>query len=336
MQKSSLINSRTVHLEETAVPEPGPGEVRVRLIMTGICGSDVHLFLKGRSLNDPLTIGHEGLGIIDKTGSNVDPKRAGERVVIEPNIPCMSCPECLSGHGNICRNKRIIGVTEAGCLAEYVIAPAGFTWKIPETISETDAVTIEPTAVALAALNRSRSRPGDTILVIGLGAIGLLITHIAIKLGYRVLVTEISDSKVEIATKMGAIALHVSGNIPEDQIAQTCQEEGVKTVFECAGSDVTATMAIQLAPRGAEVMLLGLSEKPASFIPMELTKKGIQINTSIIYDHPSDYERTIRMVQNGVIHPGFIVSRYYSLQNVEQALNEASKGKESKIVIKIL
>jgi L-iditol 2-dehydrogenase len=136
---------------------------------------------------------------------------------------------------------------------------------------------------------------------------------------------------------MGAVPLNVNnanGNA-EDQMAQACHEAGVKTVFECAGSDVTASLAIKSAPRGAEVMLLGLSEKPASFIPMELTKKGIQINTSIIYDHPSDYERTIRMVQHGVIHPGFIVSRYYSLQKVQQALNEASEGKESKIVIKI-
>ncbi|MBN2480980.1 MAG: alcohol dehydrogenase catalytic domain-containing protein [Bacteroidales bacterium] len=335
MLRATLVKSGSIRLEETLNPEPGRGEVRVRLAMTGICGSDVHLFHKGRPEHDPLTIGHEGLGRIDKTGPDVNPGRTGERIVIEPNIPCMTCPECLSGRGNICRNKRIIGVTENGCLAEYVIVPDSFAWSIPDSISDTDAVTIEPAAVALSAINRSGASPGDTILVIGLGAIGLLITHIALAFGYRVLVVEISENKTKIAVDMGAIPVGKGLNHEEvaERICQTCQEESVKSVFECAGSGKTASMAIKVAPRGSEVILLGLSDKPASFIPMDLAKKGILVSTSLIYDHPSGYEKTIFLVQQGIIHPGFIVSRYFSLKESQKALEEASKGKESKIVI---
>lgn len=207
MLQAKIIFPNDIRLEEVEIPEPGRGEVRVRLIMTGICGSDVHLFHKGRSADDTLTIGHEGLGFIDKTGEGVNPERKGERVVIEPNIPCKDCPECRGGRGNICRNKRIIGVTENGCLSEYVIVPDEFSWKLPKDVKDSDGVAIEPAAVAVSALKRSVAEPGDTILIIGLGAIGLLITHVAVAVGYKVLVTEPVESKMKVATDMGAIPI---------------------------------------------------------------------------------------------------------------------------------
>ncbi len=327
MLRTVLTTPRTIRLEETAIPEPAEGDVIVKLYMTGICGSDVHFFKTGRPADSPLTIGHEGLGTIFRAGPGVDASREGQRVVIEPNIPCNICPECRSGRGNICRNKRIIGVTENGCFAEYVKVPSGFAHPLPDSITDRDAVAIEPAAVALAALFRSKARPGDPILVIGLGAIGMLVTHIATALGYRVFVTEPVEHKLEKALEMGAFAV--------DHPAAGCREEGISTIFECAGAENTATLAIESCPRGGEVILLGLSDKAAVFNPMDLTKKGIQLVPSIIYDHPDDFRRVIELTQKGIIQPGCIVSRTFRLASLQEAMETAVTGTETKIVVQI-
>jgi L-iditol 2-dehydrogenase len=217
---------RVKHLDK---PEPKVGEVSIKLSKVGICGSDVHLFKGHRILDKPTIIGHEGLGYIDKIGEGVEDKKVGDRVVIEPNTPCRNCRHCMAGYGNICINKRVIGLNEAGAFAEYITIPADFAWQVPDTISDEDAVCIEPTAVAVHALFSSKVKPGDTIAVIGLGAIGLLLTHLALCLGYRVFVTEPNQTKVKMVTDLGAVPIILTGNAE--------QQAGIlSTVWMCRSS----------------------------------------------------------------------------------------------------
>jgi L-iditol 2-dehydrogenase len=337
MLRTLLTEPFKIQLASSPVPEPGAGEVLIRLTMVGICGSDIHMFKNGHTVDGPLTIGHEGIGIIEKAGKGVSPERVGERVVIEPNIPCFNCPECRSGRGNICRNKRIIGVREPGCFAEYIVIPDGFAHSVPDIIDDIDAAAIEPAAVALAALNRSNAKPGDTIAVIGLGSIGMLLTHIALSFGYKVLISELNQSKLRVAAEMGATLVKMGGNTDgsfKDPV-KVFEEEEVVTVFECAGSEKTAAMAIEAAPRGAEIILLGLSEMGATFNPRLISRKGNNIIPSLIYDHPVDFKRCIRLVEYGKIKPGIIVSRFFPLEQLQDALSEALKGNDIKIVITI-
>jgi threonine dehydrogenase-like Zn-dependent dehydrogenase len=295
------------------------------------------MYLNGHRMEGPLTIGHEGMGIIESVGEGVSGKRTGERVVIEPNIPCQNCPECWKGKGNVCRNKRIIGVNETGCFAEYISLPGAFVHALPDSVSDEDAVTMEPAVVALSALNRSNSKPGDTIGVIGLGTIGMLLTHIALNLGYRVMVTELVQSKIDKAVQMGAVFVK-GGASPEETsgiLESTFQKEDITTLFECAGSERSATLAIETAPRGADVILTGLSEEPATFKSRMLSRKGNRIIPSLIYDHPFDFKRGIRLAERGLIHPGRVISKYFALQDLQEALEEAGKGREGKMVIRI-
>lgn len=328
MLQTLLLEPHKIVFTETEIPEPREGEVLIRLRMAGVCGSDVHMFKNGHSSDGPLTIGHEGIGVIVKTGKGIPEERVGERVVIEPNIPCLRCPECRKGRGNICRNKRKIGVSEHGCFAEYLVLPAEFAHPLPESIADQDAVAIEPTVVALSALKRSNLNPGECVAVIGLGAIGMLLSHVALSFGYRVLVTDYVQSKIKMAEGMGAE--YISGDLET-----AFREAGVRAVFECAGSGKSATEAIKAAPRGADVIVLGLSEDPASFSPRLLSQKGNSIIPSLIYDHPEDFQRCIYLVEKGIIKPGFVVTRYYSLKELPEALSEAMTGQEGKIVIRI-
>ncbi|MBO0948051.1 zinc-dependent alcohol dehydrogenase [Fibrella forsythiae] len=337
MKAAFLQSPNQIQLLDRPLPEPGAGEVRVKLRKVGICGSDVHLFLGHRLLDKPTIIGHEGLGQLDKLGAGVTGRSVGERVVIEPNIPCRQCQYCWSGRSNICVNKRVIGVNEAGCFAEYIVLPADFCWHVPDSVSDADAVTVEPMAVALHALLGSSAKPGDTIAVIGLGAIGLLLTHLALSLGYRVFVTELNAAKRQLAETMGAVAVSPSGPPVDQQIAvaDAWLANNVCAVFECAGTAATASLATAAVPRGAEVVLVGLSTKEATFTPLKIAREGIHIVPSIVYDHPADFRRTIQLIASRVIRPSFVISSQMELDNLQQALEIAALGDETKILITI-
>ncbi len=313
------------------MPEPALGEVRIRLAKVGICGSDVHLFLGHRLLSRPTVIGHEGYGFIDKLGEGVANRSVGERVVIEPNIPCMRCRFCLQGRGTICPNKRVVGLTEAGCFADYICLPAAFCWPVPDEVSEQDAVCTEPMAVAVHALSLSSARSGDTIAIVGLGAIGLLLSHLALRLGYRVLVSELSEAKRRKAVGEGAIA--AQGDAPTLHAIWEAHE--VVAVFECAGSAGAASLVTAAAPRGSEIVLIGLSEQHATFTPLRMAREGISIIPSIIYQHPTDFRRTIDLIQRQVVTPSTIISGYYPLAQLQTAFEQAVTGNESKLIIEL-
>jgi L-iditol 2-dehydrogenase len=335
MKAAILTEPGKFSMQDISKPEPAPGEVRVKLMKVGICGSDVHLFLGHRKLNTPTIIGHEGIGIIDALGKGVIGRSLGERVAIEPNIPCRHCEVCMKGKSIHCPHKTVIGLNVAGCFAEYVCLPSAYAWQLPDGISDEDAVTIEPMAVAVHALFSSSAKPGDSIAVIGLGAIGLLLTHLATALGYQVFVTEINPAKKALAVSMGAEVVMATGDEEEavSTIGMAYDHHRVVTVFECAGVAATVNLAIAAAPRCSEVLLLGLSENPAQFLPLKTVRDGIRIIPALIYDHPFDFRRTIQLIASGIIHPGKIISGYYRFDEMPTAMERAASGHESKLVI---
>lgn len=337
MKAAFLKDPLTIEFREIELPEPSVGEVRIKLQKVGICGSDVHLFQGHRKLDKPTIIGHEGIGIIDKVGQEVSHRYIGERVAVEPNIPCHKCKFCLEGRGNICMNKRVKGLNENGCFAEYVIIPEGFAWKIPNEVSNENAVVLEPTAVAVHALFSSNTKPGDTIAIIGLGAIGLLINHLALALGYKVLVSEPQQEKLNFAVEEGALAIYTDGDAENQsmQLGKAWEQNEVRAIFECAGVSHTASLATAAAPRGSEIVLVGLSGGLSTFTPLKIAREGIHIVPSIIYDHPSDFRRAIQLIKTKVINPCKIISSYSTFENLQKALEMASEGKESKIVVEI-
>lgn len=332
MKAAILVEPEKIILQEIEKPEPKRGEVRIRILQTGICGSDVHFFKGHRKIDEPRVIGHEAVGIIDAIGENVIHRSIGERVVVEPNIPCKQCKHCLKGQGNSCANKRVIGLTEDGCFAEYVCIPAEFAHLIPSTIALEDALCIEPMAVAFHALNMAIVKPGDAILVIGLGSIGMLLTHLALQLNYRVYTMELNPALTLKAQLLGAISIDAK---TEEEQAALVEANNIETIFECAGAASTAELACTIAARGSEIILLGLSEKPARFQPLKIARENITIRGSIIYDHPTDFQEVITLIEKDILHPGIIISEQFPLHQLQDALTIAAEGHTGKIIIDI-
>ena len=328
MKAALLCEPKRVEISEIDEPQLGPDDVRIKPKLTGICGSDISLFMGHRVASEyPLLIGHEVVGNVTAVGVNVERVKIGQRVIVEPNYNCGVCTFCHSGRGNICPNKKSLGVNIPGCFAEQFVAPAEFVWSVPETISDEDAVTMEPLAVSLHAIWQSDARIGDTIAVLGCGATGLLLIQAAIAQGMRVFAHDKLEGKLELARELGA---QVDQN---QEIPKLWQSEGVTTVFECAGVASTVELALNAVPRGGQIVLLGLSTSQASFVPLKFVREGLRVSGSIIYDHPTDFSKTIALVDNKVLSPKSIVSHTFPFSEISQALTLASTGESGKVVL---
>lgn len=330
MKAAFLLSPKKIEIHQVDAPQPGLGEVSIRPRYTGVCGSDVSLFLGHRTPSAyPLLLGHEVVGRITAVGESVTQFSIGQRVIVEPNYICGICSFCRSGRGNICPNKKSVGVNIPGCFAESFVAPAEFVWCIPDAISDQDAVTIEPLAVSLHALRHAQVQLGDTVAVIGCGATGLLLIHAAVAQGVRVIAHDKFADRLEMARQFGAI-------IPtSNDVAKIWQTENVTTVFECAGVTATVELALSAVPRGGQVILIGLANASASFVPLRLVREGIVVRGSLIYDHPHDFACAIDLVARGVLKPARIVTHTLAFSEVARALELASGGQAGKVLMQI-
>jgi len=331
MKAALLYKPEKIEIGEIDAPRLGSDEVLIKPKIAGICGSDVSLFTGHRTPNSyPLLLGHEVVGNVIAVGENVKQIKIGQRVIVEPNFTCGECSYCRAGRGNICPNKKSPGVTVSGCFAEQFSAPAEFVWPISDLISDEDAVTIEPLAVSLHALWQSGAQIGDTVAVIGCGATGLLLIQAAIAQGMHVIAHDVFASKQEMARQLGAFV------DPNQDVASLWNNRGVTTVFECAGVSSTVELALNSVPRGGQVVLLGLSSSSASFTPLKFVREEIRLSGSIIYDHPTDFARTITLVEKGILSPKLIVSHTFPLQEIGRAMQLASTGEYGKILLDMI
>jgi threonine dehydrogenase-like Zn-dependent dehydrogenase len=330
MKAAKLLAPKEIKISETDLPIMGENEVLIRSLSVGICGSDTSYYLGHRKPQTyPWVLGHEVVGQVAAFGDSVTGISVGQRVIVEPNYPCGVCTFCRTSRGNICPNKESLGITLNGCFTEQFVAPAEYVWAVPDGISNDDAVTIEPLTVSLHALWNSGDQSGDVIAVLGCGATGLLLIQAAISEGLRVIAHDQVQSKMDLARQMGAEIY------PGEEIARLWQTEGVTTVFECAGAAATAELAINSAPRGSQVILIGLSSSEARFVPFKLVREGLRLSGSFIYNHPNDFARAIELVKRKVLSPGTIVSNVFPFNDIRQALELASSGNAGKILVTI-
>lgn len=325
-----LVSPQKIHLQDVAKPVPQANQVLIRLKSVGICGSDVHLYLGDRPLPEPTILGHEGIGIVESVGAEVSHLKPGDRVLIEPNVACGTCQYCQKGRGNICIHKKVIGVNAPGCFTQFIALEAEYCWKIPDELTDNQAVCVEPMAVAVHALACSSVQKGASIAVFGLGAIGLLLTQIALAAGLNVYVKDLNQEKEQFAAQIGACILPSN-----EHLAAYMLEKDIEAIFDCVGVAKATNLILVTAPRGSEIVLVGLANEACSFVPLRIAREEIAILPSIIYKHPTDFQATIELIQKRVVDPSIIISHRYNLENFEEAITLASSGKATKVIIDI-
>ena len=289
-------------------PEPaaGPGQVLVRVCGVGICGSDLAL-LAGRRKPPalPWVPGHETFGVIVATGRDVDPGRVGERVAIEPNVPCFECPACAAGRTSACARRRIIGFNAPGTLAELVAVPAGLAWPVPQSWTDQDAVCAEPLAVAQAAIRRSGASPGARCLVVGAGSQGMLLCLALVAMGAVPCVLEPQPGRLELAASLGARPA-------------TARDDGFSLVFETSGLTVAFAEAVRRTAGGGTIVAIGMSDEQIGLTSETLVGRQLTVLGSLIYDHPGDFAATMRTDLDG-LRPGRVLRACYPLGDAPSA-----------------
>jgi L-iditol 2-dehydrogenase len=272
MRAAELIAPLTFRLTDMPIEDPGPGEVQVRIEAVGVRGSDLHAYSGGAVGSTPnfypMVLGHEPAGRIVKTGAGVTGLAAGDRGALEPALYCYHCEFCLSGHHNVCANLRFLSSPHhPGFFRELINLPVANFRPIPTGMSFDEATLAEPLAVALHSLRLTSIRPGDTVVVIGAGPIGLLtIAALRAARAGRIWAVEPLAHRRELARGMGAHAVIAPGEASEE-ILNATGRRGVDCTIDCAAGENTTGQAIQLTRNAGRVALTGIHSIP--FVSMD-------------------------------------------------------------------
>ena len=274
----ALLLSQYRHLELTTldVPSVGANDVLIRVKACGICGSDVHGFdgSTGRRI-PPIVMGHEAAGVIESVGNNVTEFKKGDRVTFDSTIYCGHCFYCKRGEVNLCDRREVLGVStpdfrRMGAFAEYVAVPQHIVYRLPDALPFAAAAMVEAVSVAVHAVALTPVAMGSTALVVGAGMIGCLVLQAARLAGCsRVIVVDLDDSRLQMASGLGATDLINSRNA--DAVAAVRNltgGRGADVALECVGASVTVVTAIEGTRKGGTVTLVG-NVTPTVEIPLQ-------------------------------------------------------------------
>jgi L-iditol 2-dehydrogenase len=311
------------------VPVPSAGEKLIRVRAVGVCGSDLHWFTQGgigdAKLEHPLVLGHEFAGMMEN----------GERVAIDPAIPCGVCELCQRGDTNLCPQVRFAGHSgQDGALREYLCWDTSRLHTLPDSLSDEDGVMLEPLGVAIHAVDLAHLRAGMSVGVFGCGPIGLLIIQLARLSGASlVIASEILPHRVDAAKSFGAQkVIQPDPDIPEKAILEATGGRGLDVSFEVAGTQVAVDDAFTAVMPGGKVILAGIpDEDRTAFSASTARRKGLTIK--MVRRMKNTYPRAIRLVSGGQVDVRSLVTHTFPLDKAALAFETAERREGLKVII---
>jgi 2-desacetyl-2-hydroxyethyl bacteriochlorophyllide A dehydrogenase len=326
-----------IDVVEAEIPIPGPGEVLVRSVVAGICGSDTHA-AHGRHpfIVLPYHPGHEVVGIVTDVGSGVTAVVAGQRVTVEPDLPCWNCKQCRAGRENLCENLRFFGCGhDQGGMAEYFTIDARRLHLIPDEFDDRTAALVEPLSTPVHAVRLAGDVTDRAVAIIGAGTIGLLLLRVVVAHGARrIVVTDVLAAKRERALAMGAH--HVVDASADDAAAQVraALGESADVVFDCVAIAPTVAQAIEMADKGGTVVVVGVPTGDVT-VPLSIIQDHqIRIQGSATY-LPEDYRESVELLRRGDVRAEDIVTAVVPLEAVADGFAQSLGGSHVKVLVAI-
>ncbi|MBI5094153.1 MAG: alcohol dehydrogenase catalytic domain-containing protein [Candidatus Hydrogenedentes bacterium] len=322
---------RVVEIDE---PEPQPHEALIRIESVGVCGSDLHYYEEGRighsRITDPLILGHEYAGIVERVGAEADPELVGKRVAVEPGIPCGKCEWCRTGHYNVCRDMSFPGgPPHDGALREYIAVHAGFCYPVPDILSAAEAAMIEPLAVAVHTVELGQVKPGATAAILGLGPLGLLTAQVAKLAGVHTLYgTDLLDYRVDAGTRFGVDCAFNA--VKEDTVKTILREtkgRGVDVVFDTARSSETAGLALQVARPAGRCVLTGISGEESDPMPVSVARRK-ELTVQWCRRFRFNFPTAIELVASGRIDVRSLITHSFPLERTCEAFELVSNSSD--------
>jgi len=329
--------------EEKPIPTIKDDYVLVRLDYVGVCGSDMHLFQNGyvgeNHVTQPMVLGHEPGGVVVGVGANVITLKIGDRVAVEPGVPCWHCEFCKTGKYNLCRNVYFyasLPVVE-GCFAEYIAHPANLCYKLPDNVSTLEGALMEPLAVGFHAAMQSGIQVGSTAVILGAGCIGL-VTMLSIKsMGVgEVIVVDLIQNRLDRALELGASKVINASACDSVEEVLKLTDHGADYVFETAGSEVSIFQTAKMIKRGGTITLVGYTRDGIAKMNVNwLIDNEITIKT--VFRYRNIYPKAIEAVSKGIIPLRKIASDIYDFKDIQEAMDHSinNKDKITKCVIRI-
>jgi len=331
MKTLRLYSPGNLRLQTEDTPTPEDGEALLRVKAVGLCGSDLHWLQEGgigdTKLTNPLILGHEAAGEI------IMGARKGERVAIDPLIPCSQCRYCQQGHPNLCPTQRFAGHGDLdGAMCEVMAWPDKLLYTLPEKISAVEGAMLEPLGVALHAVDLAKVQIGMRVGVFGCGPIGLLIVQLLQLKGVsQIVATEKLPHRIQAAKAFGDIGVFPA-NEALDQILAATNGAGLDVCIEVAGDNEAVEIAVASARPGACVVLVGIpTADRTTFSASIARRKGLNIKLSRRMKHV--YPRAIQLVYSDKVDVAGLVTHRYSLHDFEKAMDTATHREGLKVII---
>lgn len=327
-----------IQVDEKPFPQLDDDKLLIKVAVAGICGSDMHYYKDGHIgdwwIRQPHVLGHEFSGTVAEIGSQVEGFSVGDRVAIEPIIPCETCHTCQAGLYNLCTNLRFTGSPHTdGAFQEYVITRPRFTHRIPETMSLKQAALVEPTSIAVHAVRQSAMQAGDSVAIIGAGPIGLLTLAVALANGAsRAYISDLDDFRLEKARQLGATAAINAKDDAVKVINELTDAQGVDVVFEAVGHHLTLEAGLNIVRPGGTLLVIGVSpEEHVSFNMMLAQSKEVTVIP--VYLGRDAFPSALDLLASGQVDGELIVTHTFPLSDAKEAMDTAAYQKDKAIKV---
>lgn len=337
MKVCVLTGKQKMEWREREIPQPGPGELQIKLEYVGVCGSDLHFYQEGRlanwELDGPLALGHEPGGVVSAIGEGVEGFKVGDKVALEPAVPCGKCVDCRAGHYNLCRDIKMLAIPKEkdGVFAEYCVHDASMCFTLPKQMDTMEGGLIEPLCVGMHGTELSNAKVGETAIVLGSGCIGLCtIMSLKARGVSEIYVADVLDKRLEKAMEVGATRVFNSTRESIEDFAKTLPGGGVDQVYECAGNRITTLQSCRLIHRAGKVTLVGVSPEPVLELDLA-TLNEMEGTIYSVYRYRNLYPKAIAAVASGVIPLKKIVSHVFDFKDCIEAVDYSLNHKDDVI-----
>lgn len=334
MLKAVLEKPFKIKLLGSDVLAPKRKEVLIKVLVAGICGSDLHAYRGTQPfISYPRVLGHEIAGEIAEIGEDVKGRRKGDLVTVDPVFSCGKCYACRVGRRNCCRDVKVLGVHVDGGFSEYITVPSNIVYEAPQGIPPEILALTEPLSIGAQANNRGDVSGGDTVAILGAGTIGLASLLIAKTKDCKVIVADLIPSRLKLAKELGADRIV---NVREEDlmgvITEFTKEDGASVVIEATGSPQAVEDSIRIVSPAGRIVILGLTNKSVSISPVELIRKELDFRGSRLNNKLFPY--TLGLLSSMEDKVRRLITHRFHIKDINAAFELLDKHSEK--VIKVL
>ena len=343
MKAARLFGKNDLRVENLPMPKIGAGEILLRTRSASVCGTDLRMLKHGHAqatADSPLVIGHEMAGTIEEIGTGVTGLRRGERVCVAPNYNPIASKLTIAGNGHLDPNYRALGIHDDGAFAEFVRIPAlavqqGNVFPIPDHVSFTEAALIEPMACVFNAYEKVRTAPGDVVLIIGAGPIGVMHGKMSKLAGAgKVIINDVNTERLEMAKRIEPAFITIGGDV-RGEIARLTNGEGADVIITACPAPEVQALALELAAVNGRVVFFGGLPKDRSVVPLDtnLVHYRQLVVTGTTRQSLRQFQATLALVSEGALRLEDLVTSTHSVEEAEMAIAAmaAASGLKSRL-----